>query len=217
MSGHAGAAIGLLLMDLGCQALVDVSQYRFDRDGGAGAAQSQPPPASDDVEEPAAGQDAGKGGAAAPVSETPPSPPLLPPRPATDGGTESSGGEQEPPPSNEPDLPPEDSADEPDAGLTPMEPEPVPDPPPMEPEPVPDPPPAPPAPPPADDDNGCSIVEYCEANTVIDTTDEERCQQLGCSVEAALAECRAEVFLVCGNVQPPFAFYSLEGVRLELQ
>lgn len=205
MSGRAVAAVGLLLTGLGCQALVDVSQYRFDRDGGVDTAEPQPPPGADDVAEPVAAQDAGNGGAvSAPVSEAPSLPPLLPPDPAVDAGagTELSGAEEEPPPSDEPEPPPEDPASE-DAGLTPVEPEPAPEP--------------PPADPPEDPRNGCSLVEFCLAYQVVDTVDEERCRQRGCSVEAAIAECRVEVLDACGAVQPPFAFYTLDGERLELQ
>ena len=205
-SVSGGAVVGLVLMGLSCQALVDVSQYRFDRDGGVDTASSSPPGSSELAEpaDDATNADAGHHGAA--VSEQLPSPPSFDPEHPVDAGTElDSSGAEDPP-----DLPPEEPELEPDPGPPPSEP--VPDPP--DPEPVPDPPPADP---PRDPVNGCSEVEFCRAYEVLDTTDEERCIQRGCSVNAAAAECRDEVLFYCGAVQPPFALYTLDGGRLELQ
>lgn len=180
-------ALALLLTGLGCQALVDVSQYRFDDDGGTNTGQPLQPPGSD------AGDDdvADEGG---------PSPGLEPEPPVDAGAPSDSSGTDDPPPSGEPEPPPDEPEPDPDPVLPPVD--------------EPEPPPAEPPPDPGDD---CSLVEFCRAYEALDTIDEERCLQRGCSVEAALAECREEVLFVCGNVQPPFVLYTLDGDRLELQ
>jgi hypothetical protein len=99
---------------------------------------------------------------------------------------------------------------EPDAGPAP-EPEP-------EPEPEPDFPPEPepePAPPP-DPQYSCSLVEFCNADQVDGSGDQERCQQKGCSIDDAIRECIVEVENVCGNVQPPYVLVTLANQRLIL-
>lgn len=74
-----------------------------------------------------------------------------------------------------------------------------------------------PEPSPPDPVNGCSIIEYCYAHQVQDTTDEERCIQRGCSLDAAIAECRAEIAQRCGtDPQPPFVMITEAGARLTL-
>ena len=162
---------------------------------------------ADDTGDPPSDGDQGSAGS---LAEGPPSPPLL--QPLSDAGLDESAASevQDPPSGAEPE--PQQEEPEADAG-PPAEEVPVPEPPEEE-EPVPDPPPV--APPP-DSVNGCSEVQFCEAFRVIDTTDGVRCIQHGCSLEAAAAECRAEVQVYCGNAPPPFALYTLDGGRLELQ
>ena len=201
----------VLLAGLGCQALVDVSQYRFDDDGGVDTSEPSQPesdelaePADDAADPPAPAsppQDAGDGRVPGSVSEQLPSPVLEPP--PVDAGTppESSGTDQTSPPSSESEPPMEEPEPEPEPVLPPTEPEPE----------------TPPADPPPHPEHVCSEVQFCRAFEEIDTTDEERCLQRGCSVDAAAAECREEVLRVCGAVQPPFVLYTLDGERLELQ
>jgi hypothetical protein len=99
-----------------------------------------------------------------------------------------------------------------DAEEAPAEEEPEAEPPAPEPEP---PPPAEPSPP--DLANGCSIIEYCYAHQVQNTTDEERCIQRGCSLDEAIAECRAEIAVRCGSApQPPYVMITQAGERLIL-
>lgn len=72
---------------------------------------------------------------------------------------------------------------------------------------------------PPDPMSGCSVVEYCVAYDRIDTTAEELCRQLGCSLDEAVAECRAEVPLasVCGpNSAPPYTIITLSGDEVVL-
>jgi hypothetical protein len=98
-------------------------------------------------------------------------------------------------------------------------PEPEPSPPtPSEPSPEPEAsPPAPPEPPPPDPVNGCSIIEFCYAHQVQNTTDEERCIQRGCSLDAAIAECRAEIAVRCGSApRPPYVMITQAGERVIL-
>jgi hypothetical protein len=65
--------------------------------------------------------------------------------------------------------------------------------------------------------SGCSIIQYCYAHQVEDTTDEERCIQLGCSLDEANAECRAEIAVLCGTApEPPFIMVTLSGQRVIL-
>jgi len=59
---------------------------------------------------------------------------------------------------------------------------------------------------------GCSVVEWCNAPGF----DGTRCQQTGCSVSAAIAECRADVDFVCGNPICPWIFTSITGARRDL-
>jgi hypothetical protein len=95
----------------------------------------------------------------------------------------------------------------------------APEPEPPEPEPAaaePDPPP-PAEPSPPDPENGCSIIEYCYAHQVQDTTDEERCIQQGCSLDEAIAECRAEIAVRCGSApRPPYVMITQSGERVIL-
>jgi hypothetical protein len=99
-----------------------------------------------------------------------------------------------------------------DAEAAPPEEEPEPEPSPPQPEPE---PPAQPSPP--DPANGCSIIEFCYAHLVQDTTDEERCIQRGCSLDDAIAECRAEIAETCGRApQPPYVMITQSGERVIL-
>lgn len=85
---------------------------------------------------------------------------------------------------------------------------------PIEPEPE---PPVQPEPLPPDPVNGCSIIEYCYAHQVQDTTDEERCIQRGCTLDAAIAECRAEIAERCGTApRPPYVMITQTGERVIL-
>ena len=103
---------------------------------------------------------------------------------------------------------PAPSSDAGDAALS-EPPQPTPDPTPIPPDlPPPDPPPHP--------QYGCSVVEYCNANQADGSGDQERCLQRGCSVEAAINECRQEVRTVCGNVGPPYVFITLTNQRTVL-
>jgi hypothetical protein len=182
------ALIGLLLTATGCQLVVNVSEYRFE-DGDAGA-ELQPPSTPGAPEEP---------------SDTEPAVPRPPATPALDAGSPLAPG----PPLEDTPLP-SPVASEPlvDAGAESPEPEPEP---PLQPE-----PPLEPELPP-DPMSGCSLIEYCYAYQVEDTTDEERCRQLGCSLDAASAECRTEVAAVCGSApQPPFVMVTLSGERVIL-
>jgi hypothetical protein len=71
---------------------------------------------------------------------------------------------------------------------------------------------------PPDPTSACSIIEYCYAYQKENTTDEERCIQLGCSLDEAIAECRAEVAVTCGTApQPPFVMITLSGERVILK
>ncbi len=100
------------------------------------------------------------------------------------------------------DAPPLDGIDSGQMEPDEMEPEPEPRPPQTEPELPPDP------------DSGCSLVVYCRAHERLDTTAEELCRQLGCSLDEAIAECRAEMPLasVCGpNSAPPYTIIALSG------
>jgi hypothetical protein len=109
-------------------------------------------------------------------------------------------------------MPPEEMLPEATPGPEPSPPAP------SEPSPEPDPsPPAPPEPSPPDPVNGCSIIEYCYAHLELDTTDEERCIQRGCSLDAAIAECRAEIAVRCGTApQPPYVMITQAGERVIL-
>jgi hypothetical protein len=81
----------------------------------------------------------------------------------------------------------------------------------------PEPEPLPPEPSPPDPVNGCSIIEFCYAHQVQNTSDEERCIQLGCSLDAAIAECRAEISVRCGSApRPPYVMVTLAGERVIL-
>jgi hypothetical protein len=78
-------------------------------------------------------------------------------------------------------------------------------------------PPAPPEPPPPDPVDGCSIIEFCYAHQVQNTTDEERCIQRGCSLDAAIAECREEIAVRCGSApRPPYVMITQAGERVIL-
>jgi hypothetical protein len=181
-----GGAIGLLVMATSCQLVVDVADYRF------------------------GDRDAGRGDAGASELEPPPTPAPLgehrpdgapPERPsAIDAG---SNAISEGPTAELPEAPSEEVAETPaeEVPEAPAEevPEPAPDPPPvLPPDPV----------------NGCSIIEYCYAHQVQDTTDEERCIQRGCSLDEAIVECRLEIADTCGIApQPPFVMITLSGER----
>jgi hypothetical protein len=72
---------------------------------------------------------------------------------------------------------------------------------------------------PPDPNSGCSVVVYCRAYERLDTTAEELCRQLGCSLDEAIAECRAEMPFasVCGpNSAPPYTIIALSGDELIL-
>lgn len=103
-----------------------------------------------------------------------------------------------------------------DTEEAPAEEEPAPEPEPTEPELEPEPPP-PAEPSPPDPINGCSIIEFCYAHQVQDTTDEERCIQRGCSLDDAIAECRAEIAVRCGSApRPPYVMITQSGERVIL-
>jgi len=63
-------------------------------------------------------------------------------------------------------------------------------------------------PPPAN----CSIVQFCNAPG----SDGTRCLQQGCSVAAAISECRAETQTVCGGHTCPWIFVTSSGQRTDL-
>jgi hypothetical protein len=129
----------------------------------------------------------------------------LEPLPSSDAFTEPRDAGAAPPSTQ----PVSDSGS--DAEEEPAEEEPEPEPPAPEPEP----PPAEPSPP--DPMNGCSIIEYCYAHQVQDTTDEERCIQRGCSLDEAIAECRAEIAVRCGSApRPPYVMITQSGERVIL-
>jgi hypothetical protein len=178
-----------------CQLVVDVAGYRFDdSDGGAsdaGASELEPPPAPGAPGDRPSGDDA--------VPQGSPTPPID----AGSNPTSEAPLEETPEP-----LPPEPSSPEP----SPTEPRPessTPDPPePSTPEPEPLPP---------DPVNGCSIIEYCYAHQVQDTTDEERCIQRGCALDDAIAECQSEIADTCGIAPaPPFVMITVSGERVIL-
>jgi hypothetical protein len=133
----------------------------------------------------------------------------LEPLPSSDVFTEPRDADASAPP-----TPVSDSggdAEEEPAEEDPAEEEPEPEPPAPEPEP----PPAEPSPP--DPMNGCSIIEYCYAHQVENTTDEERCIQRGCSLDEAIAECRAEIAVRCGSApRPPYVMITQSGERVIL-
>lgn len=68
----------------------------------------------------------------------------------------------------------------------------------------------------ADDEAGqavsCSIVQYCNAPG----GDGTRCKQQGCSFWAAVYECEAETYNVCGSPVYPWIFVGLDGRRYSL-
>jgi hypothetical protein len=176
MNVGRAAAIGLLLTEVACQLVVDVSDYRFgDADAGGAVSELEPLPSPDAFD------------AALDVDvAAPPIDPVM--DEVRDAATMS----------------PEET------------PEPEPSPPaPSEPSPEPEPPTPKPSPP--DPVNGCSIIEYCYAHLELDTTDEERCIQRGCSLDAAIAECRAEIAVRCGTApQPPYVMITQAGERVIL-
>jgi hypothetical protein len=59
---------------------------------------------------------------------------------------------------------------------------------------------------------GCSVVEWCNAPG----GDGTRCRQTGCSVPTAIAECKADVDVVCGDPICPWIFTSVTGARRDL-
>jgi hypothetical protein len=194
LSHHRGrnlstvAAIGLLALGVACQFLADVSDYRFEaRDAGAAVGALEPPPNVGSVDDDPEG------------ASDAPEPPATP---RVDAGDNAAPE----PPENTPERPPTD------AGAPPVEADP--EPPPTQPPPV-QPPPVQPLPP--DPTYGCAYIEYCYAYEVIDTTDEERCIQSGCTFEEAAAECRAEIAEVCGIApQPPYVLFTLSNERVIL-
>jgi hypothetical protein len=181
-------ATSLLVLATACQLAVDVGAYEFD-DAGVQTADLEPLPAPGALE-----------GGSPPDADVS-APPPQPAEPA-DAGSQTT-----------PTVPPEQMTEPPPLDPPPLDPEPL-DPEPPEPL---DPEPPEPEPPPPDPENGCSLIEYCYAYQVQDTTDEERCIQLGCSLEAASQECRTEIADVCGTAPlPPFVMITLAGERVIL-
>jgi hypothetical protein len=199
------AGVSLLALGVACQFVTDVSDYRFEgRDAGAAVGALEPPPDMRSLDDDPPGASNAPALPATPRAgaddDTAPEPPEnTPERPSTDAGAIPIEPDAEPPPTEPP----------------PTEPPPT-EPPPTEPPPT-EPPPSEPPPPPPDPTYGCSYIEFCYAYEVIDTTDEERCIQSGCTFEEAEAECRAEIAEVCGIApQPPFVLFTLSNERVIL-
>lgn len=184
----------VLLATAGCQLFVDLEGYRFELPDADEEISTLEPPVSDPLgDSPDAGapddpDDPSGSDSDTPTGSEPPSDPDVPLDPGSGSGTDpGSDPGSEPDPSDDPEPPPEEDP---------------------EPEPVPE-------PPPPDPTYGCSIIEYCYAHQVEDTTDEERCIQLGCSLDDAIAECGAEIANVCGTApRPPFVIITLDGERV---
>jgi len=182
-------AVCLLLTGVACQLVVNVDDYRFERsDASAEIATLEPP--------------ANSGGSGAPPDDAigdaaaPPAP--IDPDLGAGGGDTSSAA-------------PGDTPDGGQSETSPNPPEPEPEPSDPEPE-TSQPEPLPPHP-----QYGCSLIEFCYAYEVEDTTDEERCIQSGCSLEDANAECRREIAEECGIAPlPPFVMVTLTGERVIL-
>jgi hypothetical protein len=194
------AGASLLALGVACQFVADVSDYRFEgRDAGGTVGALEPPPVmrSLDDDPPGASNAPATPRADADDNTAPEPPENTPERPSTDAGAIPVESDAEPPPSEPP----------------PSEPPPT-EPPPSEPPPT-EPPPS--EPPPPDPTFGCSYIEFCYAYEVIDTTDEERCIQSGCTLDDAETECRAEIAEVCGIApQPPFVLFTLDNERVIL-
>jgi hypothetical protein len=201
------SAVYLLLTGTACQLVVNVDAYQFElSDASAGVAPLEPPGSSSAPAEPL---DPAIGDAAAPAAPNAPEPG------ADDGNTAGTP----------PGAPPDEGGGESETspGQSEAEPEPFdsgPEPPPSgaEPEPAdPEPEPSPSEPLPPHPMYGCSLIEFCYAYEVEDTTDEERCIQSGCSLEDASAECRREIAELCGIAPlPPFVLVTLTGERVIL-
>ena len=196
------AAISLLAIGVACQFVADVSDYRFEgRDAGAAVGALESPP------------DIGSLDDNSPGASNPSAPPATP---RADADDDTAPEPPETPPNGRRPTPARYRSTRRRAPAAAAAPPPPTEPPPTEPPPT-DPPPSEPPPPPPDPTYGCSYIEFCYAYEVIDTTDEERCIQSGCTFDEADAECRAEIAEVCGIApQPPFVLFTLSNERVIL-